>query len=223
MSLHNGYWPSLLIVSLLAGCAGQQAEEPAQEAEMSRTLVYECDQDELVASVRGEQLALYAGEEVYELTRVVSASGEKYEVGQTSVWSKGSSAIIAIRGIRYTNCRLNAARAPWEEARRRGVEFRGVGQEPGWLVEITPGGKILLVTGYGQQRWLFDTPDPLLSEEATIYQTSANGKQLKITLQTEHCQDTMSGEVFENAVIVELDERRLQGCGSALEPDWQWE
>ena len=223
MSARIGCWSFLIVASLLAGCAGQPVDESAQAAEVSRTLVYECDQDELVASVREEQLTLYLGEEIYELSRVVSASGEKYEVGQTSVWSKGDSALITIRGNRYTNCRLDVSRAPWEEARRRGVEFRGLGQEPGWIVEITPGGKILLVTGYGKQRWLFDTPDPVQSDDATVYQTSANGKRLKISLQTEHCQDIMSGEVFENAVIVELDERRLQGCGSALEPDWQWQ
>jgi membrane-bound inhibitor of C-type lysozyme len=216
-------WPLLGALLLLAGCAGQRAEESVNSMEVSRTLVYECDQDEVVASARGKQLTLYVQERTYQLTRVVSASGEKYEVGATSFWSKGNSALITVGGSRYTNCRLDRARAPWEEARRRGVEFRGVGQEPGWLVEITPGGQILLVTGYGQQRWLFDTPDPVQTADATVYQTSANGKVLKITLQTDYCQDTMSGEVFENVVTVELDERRLQGCGSALEPDWHWQ
>ena len=37
----------------------------------------------------------------------------------------------------------------WHEAKLRGVLFRAIGQEPGWLLEITDGSEILLVTGYG--------------------------------------------------------------------------
>ncbi len=37
----------------------------------------------------------------------------------------------------------------WHRAKLRGVAFRAIGQEPGWLLEITNGTEILLVTDYG--------------------------------------------------------------------------
>jgi hypothetical protein len=52
-----------------------------------------------------------------------------------------------------------AARNVWHAAKLRGVAFRAIGQEPGWLLEMTPGEKILLVTNTGQTR----TEYPMLS------------------------------------------------------------
>ena len=45
-----------------------------------------------------------------------------------------------------------AARDVWHAAKLRGVAFRAIGQEPGWLLEMSTGDKILLVTDYGQTR-----------------------------------------------------------------------
>ncbi len=39
-----------------------------------------------------------------------------------------------------------AARNVWHAAKLRGVAFRAIGQEPGWLLEMTTGEKILLIT-----------------------------------------------------------------------------
>jgi len=38
----------------------------------------------------------------------------------------------------------------WQQAKLRGVSFRAIGQEPGWLLEITDSSEILLVTDYGK-------------------------------------------------------------------------
>ena len=38
----------------------------------------------------------------------------------------------------------------WQEARRRGVQFRAIGQEPGWLVEVTAD-SLRVEWDYGQQ------------------------------------------------------------------------
>ena len=40
----------------------------------------------------------------------------------------------------------------WHAAKLRGVAFRAIGQEPGWLLEITNGEEILLVTDYGKNK-----------------------------------------------------------------------
>ncbi|HEX7072166.1 MAG TPA: hypothetical protein VF190_15240, partial [Rhodothermales bacterium] len=37
----------------------------------------------------------------------------------------------------------------WDEARARGVDFRAVGQEPGWLLEIADGDSLRFLYDYG--------------------------------------------------------------------------
>ncbi len=49
----------------------------------------------------------------------------------------------------------------WHRAKLRGVAFRAIGQEPGWLLEITNGTEILLVTDYGQNRNSYPCIDPV--------------------------------------------------------------
>ena len=37
----------------------------------------------------------------------------------------------------------------------------------------------------------------------------------------EYCQDSMSGEVFDNSVRLTLDGKQYQGCGLVLDSDWE--
>ena len=48
----------------------------------------------------------------------------------------------------------------WHKAKLRGVSFRAIGQEPGWLLEITTGTEILLVTDYGETRTAYQYAEP---------------------------------------------------------------
>ena len=68
--------------------------------------------------------------------------------------------------------------------------FRAVGQEPGWLLEISNGDEILLVSDYGSTRSSMPCVEP--------------------------CTDSMSGEEFEVSVTIKQTNRKLQGCGRAL-------
>jgi uncharacterized membrane protein len=89
----------------------------------------------------------------------------------------------------------------WHRAKLRGVAFRAIGQEPGWLLEITNGTEILLVTDYGQNRQLYPYVEPV------VYQEEIRGQR---------CTDVMSGEEFEVSVSIIMTDRRLEGCGRAL-------
>jgi hypothetical protein len=46
---------------------------------------------------------------------------------------------------------LNRPATPWVDARARGALFRGLGQEPGWHLEIHPE-RIVMVYQYGERR-----------------------------------------------------------------------
>ena len=103
----------------------------------------------------------------------------------------------------------------WHKAKLRGVAFRAIGQEPGWLLEITNGEEILLVTDYGKNRKAYPYVDPREDKTArkTVFQVDGN---TSVVIEGKPCSDTMSGESFETTVAVTLGDRVLQGCGRAL-------
>lgn len=108
--------------------------------------------------------------------------------------------------------------SPWEAAAARGVDFRAVGNEPGWFLELDDGVQIVLVRDYGRRRNAFPAPEPEVDEAArrVTFRTTAAGETLRVTLAPGPCEDTMSGEVFDTTVTVTIGGETLDGCGRAL-------
>jgi len=104
----------------------------------------------------------------------------------------------------------------WHKAKLRGVAFRAIGQEPGWLLEITNGIEILLVTDYGEHSTSYPYVEPIVHQEErrTEYITGDDGTIVEI--RGVACQDSMSGEEFEVSVTIKQTDRELRGCGRAL-------
>ncbi|MFO0204024.1 MAG: hypothetical protein ACK528_12945 [Alphaproteobacteria bacterium] len=106
---------------------------------------------------------------------------------------------------------------PAEGARAAGVDFRGVGQEPGWIVDIYQRDRIRLLLDYGETLIDFPLPAPTYPVEgSTHYATQANGRALSVTSRRFPCQDVMSGENYPSTVEIVIDERRLNGCGRSV-------
>ena len=103
----------------------------------------------------------------------------------------------------------------WQQAKLRGVAFRAIGQEPGWLLEIKNGEEILVVTNYGQNRNVFPYVDPQEDRAArkTVFQVGAN---TRVVIEAVPCNDSMSAESFQSTVTVTLGVQVLKGCGRAL-------
>lgn len=104
----------------------------------------------------------------------------------------------------------------WHQAKLRGVAFRAIGQEPGWLLEITNGEEILLVTDYGQKRNRYPYVEPVVYQEERRTQYVLESYGVTVEIRGEHCTDVMSGEEFEVSVSIIMTDRRLEGCGRAL-------
>jgi putative lipoprotein len=217
MNVRRWLLPGLLCIT---ACASEQSREVPQLAEPGKTLVYECNDYEFVARTSPGEITLYLPSENLVLEQVRAASGAKYS-GQGAVfWSKGDTATLDLGTRILGSCHLNTARAPWEDARRRGVNFRAVGQEPGWFLEIQQGRNMLFVSGYGASRILLPTPELELEDGLSRYRATSPGHAMQVDITVEFCADSMSGEVFENAVRVTLDGEIYLGCGLALEADW---
>ena len=109
-----------------------------------------------------------------------------------------------------------AKRDVWHAAKLRGVSFRAIGQEPSWLLEITDGEKILLVTDYGQKRTAYPYVEPKVNQEQHVTVFSAKEQSLEVVIEGKDCADIMSGEKFSVSVFITLNGKRFKGCGRAL-------
>lgn len=117
-----------------------------------------------------------------------------------------------------TEAASDAPAAPaWEDARAQGVDFRAVGQEPGWMLDIHTVDKIVLEWDYAERRAEFPLPTPTYPQEgSTRYDAQANGHTIAITIRRFPCQDAMSGAAYPSTVDVTIDGRALQGCGRSV-------
>lgn len=133
-------------------------------------------------------------------------------------------AVLAVVGLSLNGCDPHQT-APaaadeastnnvWHKAKLRGVSFRAIGQEPGWLLEITNGKEILLVTDYGQNQVSLPYVEPVVDQATRRTEFPVDNHVIEI--RGEPCRDVMSGEEFAVSVTVTLPDRSLQGCGRAL-------
>lgn len=183
-----------------------------------KTLAWDCERLQVVTSqLSFEEISLFLPEQTVKLLLVQSASGAKYQGEGVMFWTKGAEqALLEHAGEAY-RCSVDAARSVWEDAKLRGVDFRGVGNEPGWLLEIEPE-RLVFVYDYGTRRVEVPRPDPATDRDAdrTVYATEAEAWPFTITLSGEECRDVMSGEAFETTVQVVWGPRTFDGCGRSL-------
>lgn len=219
-----------ITVVLLAGCgADKGASEPEQEKHArplttvpgrpGQTFVYECnDGSQFTARIEGEKVWLFLQSGTVSLPHVQAASGAKFSDGTTTYWSKGESALLERPGHERIECTNNRRKAIWEDAKLRGADFRAIGNEPGWNLEISKGYGIVFVTNYGSDRYAFSLPEPVSDQgsRTTVYKVKEDGHELEIILKGKRCADTMSGEQFETTVTVKFDGTTLNGCGRPL-------
>jgi len=105
----------------------------------------------------------------------------------------------------------------WEGARAAGVDFRAIGQEPGWMIDIYTQNRIVALLDYGQTLIELPRSEPTYPVEgATRYETQGGGHTLSITYRRFPCQDAMSGEDYPATVEVVIDGRTLNGCGRSV-------
>jgi putative lipoprotein len=118
--------------------------------------------------------------------------------------------MLELQGRKQT-CRER--REPWQEAADRGVEFRAVGQEPGWFLEIDVEKQIRLVYDYAEHELIAPVPAPSRKATSRFYDTTVKAQHLVIQIDDVPCTDVMSGEGFPQTVTVTIDARTLRGCG----------
>lgn len=129
---------------------------------------------------------------------------------------------ITLLGMLLAGCQSASAptavdNSPWQDAKARGVVFRGVGNESGWWLEVGAGVAPTLTAtlDYGQRtlqvdQWRVEADGPGFAG------TADDGAAVRLSLSRAVCSDGMSDERNEVGANLTFDERRYAGCGGFL-------
>ena len=148
------------------------------------------------------------------LERVRTASGAKYQDGPLVFWTKGGEALLEIGDGPAVSCRQLREESLAADARARGIEFRGLGNEPGWVLEIGTDQRVSLDYDYGNERAFFPplAPERNVVDGSLRYSGRTESHSITVTLTEQTCYDDMSGERFGWSVELEFDGDFRRGC-----------
>ena len=213
---------SLLSLTLLSACSGNQITSDTstnQSRFLAQTYVYHCaDNKSFVARIEPKKAWVFLPTKTLSLPQIPAASGSKFSDGSSTFWNKGETARFTSDTQFFQNCTNNRTQAIWEHAKLNGVDYRAVGNEPGWSLEITHDQTTVFIKNYGQDRYEFKTSKPLIDTaiHTSEYQLQNNAHTLSITLSAKPCADTMSNQSFSSTVSIRLDNKKFIGCGQVL-------
>ena len=192
---------------------------PVATAPLQDHWAWDCDDGSyLVTSRTDAGIKLYLSSGPAELVAVPAASGARYENEELLFWNRGDEALLETV-LGSANCRINRYHSAWENARLRGALLRAVGNEPGWSLELFQPGESVLETDYGERQLRFSISgsEALLPGPGRRYEARVDGETLSILVTPGPCADTMADISYQSRVTVQLGDRRLRGCGNALQ------
>ena len=220
----------LLGVALLlgGGCGGDPREgreasettRRTKDGSPARRQAVQCRRPEgdivtFRALVRPDSLVLRVpasfGGGTRHLASARAASGAKYEGDAAMVWSKGSSATVNIDGRRLETCTI-APQVERQDEHPPGLQFRAVGQEPGWIVEVTDD-SLRFAWAYGQREVTTSRFSTDADDERILYGADTDRGPLRVVVRPQYCTDPMSGRLFSHTVTVTLAGDSHTGCG----------
>ena len=210
---------NLLLIFLLCNNDEQKNKLDISKSTDFRTYVFEHDDTfRFVASIEADKAWLFLPQKTVSLIEVVVDSGKKFINDDITLWIKGQKADLVTGGKTYNDCKNNVYQAVWEHAKLNGVDFRAVGNEPGWYLEIIRDKNIIFVTNYGRDKYEFVSPSMTVDSELSITTYTINNDDHLggVIIKAKPCQDTMTDREYESSVTVVLDGKTYKGCGKAL-------
>ena len=100
-----------------------------------------------------------------------------------------------------------------------GRDFRAVGQEPFWSLQIEKGKELRFTYALGERNASTPVPVPKIdmANGTIVYHAITEENDLRVVIKPIQCLDDMSGRSFEKTVTVMHNEQIYQGCGEAVE------
>lgn len=208
---------ALLAVLFFAASGHGWSDEIRSEAPVAalKTYVFVCSEN-MAFTVRASEAKAWVFHQsgTRRLPAIPAERGIKYSDGAFELRIEGEHAQLRKTGGPFRSCRNDPRRAAWERAKLDGADFRAVGNEPGWSLEILQGRRMVLLADYGATRLELPLPKPTV--DRITRHTRWDADEIILEAFGRPCRDSMSGELFETEVIVHWQGLTLRGCGRAL-------
>jgi putative lipoprotein len=225
----------LSLTILMLGC-GQRAEPEPQDqsngikhsvlpdfesVDTDQVFVYNCgDTLQFTAHVTKDSTWLFLPDTTLKVWPVKAGSGARFEGSSYLYWSKGSEAILQKPQGSLVTCRSVPQERSWAAAKLRGVDFRALGQEPGWFLELKKENQLTYVGNYGRDTLIIDSPTSETDHQQdgrTVYRFKEAKRALELVIADTPCTDSMSGFDFSHTVTITVDGKTYRGCGRYLQ------
>lgn len=217
--------PLVAALALLGSlsCRGEPSAEPESPRSAS-TWAYVCpDGFRFPVHYRPDRVTITLPAHELVLPAEGPAAGLAYRAADTVFRHGDRDAVLQVGPERHRRCRGERAASSEDAARMLGFDFRGLGQEPGWLVDVDADREIRWIGDYGEIRFATGAPTVVEETEATVvWRAETAGHEITVEVVVDPCRDAMSGRAFTHTVRVMADGRTLDGCGRWLgrpEPD----
>ncbi|WP_445663957.1 MliC family protein [Fodinibius sp. AD559] len=232
---HHIYLTLLVSLTLVVlGCeqkAQQERHEQSSTAEhyelpdfesvdTDQVFVYNCsDTLQFTAHVTKDSTWLFLSDTTLKVMPVKAGSGARYEGNSYLYWSKDNEAILQKPQGSFTTCQFVPEERSWAAAKLRGVDFRALGQEPGWFLEIQKEDQLKYVGNYGADTLIVEPPVPETDHQGrrTVYRAKSAQQTLELVIAETPCTDNMSGFDFPQTVTITVDGETYRGCGRYLQ------
>jgi uncharacterized membrane protein len=212
---------TLIGVVMVVSAAPYGLSQPGVQADdkkpsRARTWVFVCPDGSsfVVRATDSEAWVFRAGSLSLRLEAVPSAMPLRYGQGDIQLVIDEDNGTLSESSTQTFTCRNDRQRAVWEHAKLDGVDFRGVGNEPPWILEIREMSRFLLITDYGANRIERSLPEPVSDNARNMTRWDAGDVQVEITAAI--CHDSMTGEAMNSRVLIHWQEKVLKGCGRPL-------
>ena len=143
--------------------------------------------------------------------RIRVASGARYANDRVEFWNRGETATLKVDGENRTGCTGQLVPTAWDEARLLGVDYRAVGYDPIWSLEIDEG-KYLRFIIEGTSAVYFPVPQPTGDANRRVYR-AVTESDLEAVIEEKPCKDPSSQDPFPHTVTVTYGGIPYPGCG----------
>lgn len=192
--------------------------DPDRDEPMADWHAFQCGDVAVDAQFDGDESAVLSLPwALRELELQPAASGARYVADEVEFWTRGQDqARLTLADDQALDCVPRDRVSPWTQAMIDSVDFRAVGNEPGWHLEVRHGDADLhLVLDYGSSELEFPGTLEILPDQAG-YRAESPGNLAEVTLEQADCTDTMVGWTFPITVHLQINDRSMSACGRFL-------
>lgn len=218
--------PFLAACLLLVACQPppdatlETAETGSRDSAGAAQRHYQCG--EIVVGVSGDAdadtLSLSLSGRRLMLARSAGDGGSHADGAGNRFQRQDGRASLVLSGERPRDCTPTDRESPWDQAAARGVIFRAVGQEPGWVAEVNGDpSRLTAQLDYGERGLQVEPAEPLPGQQTGFHGKSTHDEDVRLEIRREECADGMSGERFEARATLFVAGQRYEGCGAFLD------